>query len=202
MNQIENNQKVFISYTLCDASGQLIEKVSDSQPLAYLHGHQNIVPGLEKLLDGKEKGDVVRATIPCADGYGPYQNDLIMEVPREELADVGELEVGMEIEMFEDGEEEEEEDEPSFRLPQNPEDLYREEDDFEDEETEEDPAVFTVKEIREDVVVLDGNHPLAGKDLVFDLRIVDIVTPTVEEIEQGYPDLEDWEDANGHSHPH
>jgi FKBP-type peptidyl-prolyl cis-trans isomerase SlyD len=198
MCTIEKNQKVSISYTLRDSEGQVIESAPLSRPLAYLHGYNNIVPGLEKFLEGHKEGESLHIVVKSEDAYGPWQEDLLIEVPREDLEDLGDLYIGMEIEMIR----EDENDEPSdpnealirsLRLPQDPSELFASEEDDEEQELygeyedpDENPSLFYIREIYDSKVIIDGNHPLAGKDLVFDVKIVEVDSPTFEEIEQGF----------------
>lgn len=189
MNKVEKNQKVGISYSLKDTNGRVIEEVPPTHPIVYLHGYDNIVPGLEKALEGHAIGDRLTIPVRYEDGYGPYQQELVMEIPKEELRDIGEIWVGMEIEMFQDSPE----DDPdgSFRIPEDPADFYK------DEPTSDDPSLFVVREIREKTVLLDGNHPLAGMDLVFDVSVVTIAEASVTEIEMGYPEEPEDQDDSG-----
>lgn len=92
-----------IAYTLT-IEGHVVEEVTGDDPVEYLHGAENIVPGLEKALEGKKVGDSVSVTVQPADGYGEYDEDEIDEVPLEDFEGLGELQPGMEIEMVdEDG---------------------------------------------------------------------------------------------------
>jgi FKBP-type peptidyl-prolyl cis-trans isomerase SlyD len=190
MNKVEKNQKIGISYSLKDTNGRVIEEVPPTHPIIYLHGYNNIVPGLETALSGHGVGERLTVPVRYEDGYGPYQQDLVMEISKDELRDVGEIWVGMEIEMFQDNPEEDSE--TGFHIPEDPADFYK------DEPTSDDPSLFVVREIREKTVLLDGNHPLAGMDLVFDVSIISIMDASVTEIEMGYPDEpEDQDDAGG-----
>jgi FKBP-type peptidyl-prolyl cis-trans isomerase SlyD len=92
-----------IIYTLT-IEGHVVEEVSGEDPVEYLHGAENIVPGLEKALEGKKAGDTVSVTVQPAEGYGEYDQDEIDEVPLEDFEGLGDLQPGMEIEMVdEDG---------------------------------------------------------------------------------------------------
>jgi len=184
MCRIEKNQRVTISYILKDEKGNILETASASSPLAYLHGHLNLVPGLEKALEGREPGEKLFVQLSSDEAYGPWQEDLVMEVPRDDLEELGPLNIGMEIELITEHDEPEEED--SWRLPTDPSELYNEPEEPLDEADDDQPTIFTIKEIRDDVVILDGNHPLAGRDLSFEVEVISIDTPTFEEIEQGY----------------
>lgn len=95
---IENNKVVLIKYTLNDAQGNQIDASTDT-PLAYLQGHNNLIPGLEAELLGKSVGDKFTTTIPAADAYGEVDTHLIQEgVPKAMFQGIDNLEVGMRFE--------------------------------------------------------------------------------------------------------
>ena len=81
MADIQNDQVVSFNYTLTDAEGTVIDK-SEGQPLVYLHGAGNIIPGLENALTGKVVGDKLTVNVPAAEGYGEYNAEMVQEVPR------------------------------------------------------------------------------------------------------------------------
>ena len=68
--QIGAKKAVSIHYTLKDDKDEVIDTSDGSEPLIYLHGEGNIVPGLEKALEGKQPGDEIKATVTPAEGYG------------------------------------------------------------------------------------------------------------------------------------
>lgn len=185
LSHVEKNLKITISYTLKDTNGRIIEEIPASHPVVYIHGVSDFVPtGLQEALSGLKVGQRAIVPLPFPDAYGAFQNDLVMEVPKEELGDVGQLWVGMEIEMVQDEFEAME----NWKAPDDPADLFKE-----DNEPDE-PSLFVIREIREKTVILDGNHPLAGMDLTFEVQIVGIDIPSVHELEQGYPDLPGQDD--------
>lgn len=92
---IENNKIVTIEYTLKDKDGKLLDSSESSGPLEYLHGHNNIIPGLEKALEGKRAGDTVEAVIEPKDAYGEYDPKLVTEVPPEQFDASVKVQVGM-----------------------------------------------------------------------------------------------------------
>jgi FKBP-type peptidyl-prolyl cis-trans isomerase SlyD len=141
-----------------DGSQELLESVSADEALEYLHGYENIVPGLENALEGKTVDDAFDVTVTPENGYGEYDEDLIEELDRDDF-DFDEeddmLEVGMEIEMLdEDG----------------------------------DIVEGTIKELRGDVVVVDLNPPLAGQTIRYQGRVVAVRDATEEELEWGFPE--------------
>ncbi len=90
---IEKDRVVSIEYTLKNDEGEIIDS-SEGEPLVYLHGNANIIPGLEKHLDGKTNGDDVACSVPPADAYGEYDDNLVFQVPKDRFKDFPELEVG------------------------------------------------------------------------------------------------------------
>ena len=96
MTAIANNHVVSFHYTLTNAEGETLDK-SQGEPLVYLHGAGNIIPGLEKALEGKTVGDKFTVTIPAAEGYGEYNPDLVQEVPAQMFQGVENIEAGMQF---------------------------------------------------------------------------------------------------------
>lgn len=96
--KIAENMVVSIHYTLTNAAGETIDSsLQHGEPLAYLHGQGNIVPGLENALVGKVAGDKFDVAVDPEDGYGGHVDELIQEVPREAFQGVEELEPGMQF---------------------------------------------------------------------------------------------------------
>ncbi|BCN93479.1 peptidyl-prolyl cis-trans isomerase [Thiomicrorhabdus immobilis] len=96
--KIENNKVVQIKYVLTDAEGNQLDASGD-EPLAYLHGNHNLIPGLEAELTDKQAGDKFTATIPAEEAYGPVQEHLVQSgVPIDMFQGVESLEVGMRFE--------------------------------------------------------------------------------------------------------
>jgi FKBP-type peptidyl-prolyl cis-trans isomerase SlyD len=73
---------VTIHYTLTNDEGKVLDSSSGGEPLAYIHGHGNLIPGLEKQLEGKSSGDKLNVRIAPADGYGERDKALVQKVPR------------------------------------------------------------------------------------------------------------------------
>jgi FKBP-type peptidyl-prolyl cis-trans isomerase SlyD len=158
---IEINHVVSIHYTLKGDGGEVIDSSAGGEPLAYLHGHGNLVPGLERELTGKNAGDRLQVKISPADGYGEYDPQLVQRVPRRTLKGVGNVRVGMRLHA----------------------------------QTDHGPKPVTVTQISGDMVTLDGNHPLAGKNLNFDVEIAAVRAATEEELSHGHV-----HGAGGHHH--
>ncbi len=93
--QVADNTVVSIHYTLRNAEGETIDSSAGGEPLAYLHGAGNIIPGLENALAGKNVGDQMTVTVPPEEGYGQPNEDLIQEVPRSAFQGVDRIEPGM-----------------------------------------------------------------------------------------------------------
>jgi FKBP-type peptidyl-prolyl cis-trans isomerase SlyD len=160
---IEKNRVVSIDYTLRDDKNNVIDSTSGSEPLEYLHGFENIIPGLERALEGKVQGDHIVANIPAADAYGARNDKLVTEVPLDKFDGVESVEEGMQFEA------------------QTP-DGYR---------------IVTVVKVADDTVTIDGNHPLAGFDLNFDVTVTGVRAANAEELIHGHV-----HSAHDHDHGH
>ena len=93
--QIAANTVAYIHYTLKDDSGAVIDSSSGNEPLAYLHGAGNIVPGLEKALEGKQAGEKLSVKVAPDEGYGARDEALVQQVPRRSFQGVRDLKEGM-----------------------------------------------------------------------------------------------------------
>lgn len=92
---IDNNLIVSIHYKLSDQDGKVIDDSAGEEPLKFLHGAGNIIPGLENALVGKAAGDSLQVTIEPADGYGEFLPELIQTASKTAFEGVENLEVGM-----------------------------------------------------------------------------------------------------------
>lgn len=99
--KIEQDKIAQIEYTLTNSAGEVMDK-SNGQPLSYLHGHHNLIPGLEAELLGKAVGDKFTATIAAADAYGEKHEGMIQQVPSNLFQGVENIEVGMRFEAQSD----------------------------------------------------------------------------------------------------
>jgi FKBP-type peptidyl-prolyl cis-trans isomerase SlyD len=92
---IADGKVVVLHYTLRDGNGAIIDGSEEDEPLAYLHGAHNIVPGLERALAGQSAGYAGKITVAPADGYGERVDTPPQPVPRASFPAHVELEPGM-----------------------------------------------------------------------------------------------------------
>lgn len=86
---------VSIHYEVKDEDGVVVDSSEGREPLVYLHGHNNIIPGLEKALDGLSAGDDFDVVVQADEAYGDYQDALVQSVPMEAFQGVDKVEEGM-----------------------------------------------------------------------------------------------------------
>ncbi len=95
---IAQNKVVTIHYRVADSeSDELIDSSENGEPMTYLHGARNIIPGLEQALEGKSQGDELEVTIPPAEAYGERSDDRVQQVPREAFQGMDRIEPGMAV---------------------------------------------------------------------------------------------------------
>jgi len=95
--QIAANCVAYIHYTLTDEAGAVLDSSSGGEPLAYLHGAGNIIPGLEKALEGKLAGDKLSVKVAPEEGYGVRDEALVQQVPRRAFQGVRDIKPGMQF---------------------------------------------------------------------------------------------------------
>jgi FKBP-type peptidyl-prolyl cis-trans isomerase SlyD len=95
--QVAADKVVSIHYTLKDDAGEVIDSSAGGDPLAYIQGHGNLVPGLEKALEGKENGSKLNVAVSPEEGYGKHDAALIQRVPKRSLQGAGNLQKGMQF---------------------------------------------------------------------------------------------------------
>ena len=149
--QVTRDTVVTLHYTLTGDDGAVID-ASRGEPLSYLHGHGNLIPGLEKALEGVSAGFQSRVSLEPEDGYGERRDEMVIGVARDQFDPAMKLETGVQVQA---------------NGPQG-------------------PVVFTIVEVGEDEVTLDGNHPLAGTRLHFDVEVTDVRAATAEELAHGH----------------
>ncbi|MDX1693074.1 MAG: peptidylprolyl isomerase [Ketobacteraceae bacterium] len=95
---VAQHKVVTLHYKVVDVdSGQVIDSSENSDPLVYLHGAQNIIPGLENALEGKDVGDEIEVTVAPEDAYGERSDERIQKVPMEAFKDIEKVEPGMAV---------------------------------------------------------------------------------------------------------
>jgi FKBP-type peptidyl-prolyl cis-trans isomerase SlyD len=149
---VQNGQVVAMEYTLW-VDDEIVDSSQGSEPLEFLAGHDNIIPGLESELHGMKIGDSKDVTVSAKDGYGEYEQDAIMDVPLQEFPKDMQVEEGMELSVRDD---------------------------------EGQARYARVEKVEPENVRLNFNHPLAGKDLKFNVKVVSLREPTEEELEHGH----------------
>ncbi len=164
--KIEKDRVVRFHYAVAERAvdGQGAESVENSrdndQPLAILFGHGNIIPGLEKAMEGHEAGDSFKASVLAADAYGEKRDGLSQRIPKKHFG-AQKLEVGMQVVL----------------------------------QTNFGPRAVTIEKVGMSVVDVDLNHPMAGKDLDFDIEIVEVREASAVELEHKHVHGE-----GGHEH--
>ena len=145
---IADKMYVAIDYTLTLDSGQEIDKSPTGQPLGFITGLGQIIPGLEKALMGKTAGHKANVVVEPEDAYGPVKDNLFQDIPKSQFPTDVDIKPGM------------------AQGPRG-------------------PFMITVAKVNEnDTVTVDLNHPMAGKQLHFDVNVVDVREPTAEELAQ------------------
>ncbi len=184
---VEDNFVVTMNYSL-KIDGEVVDTSfgDDNDPIIFLQGAGQIVYGLEKSIYGLKAGEKKSIIVDPKEGYGEIDPESIVDVPKDEFPQDFPLEVGVEITVNADNEDEDGDDEMEA----------------------------TIVAVKKDTVTLDFNHPLAGKELHFDVEIVDIREATSEEIEHGHAhgddeefyfedeDFDEFEDEDESNHHH
>ena len=150
--KIEKDRVVRFHYTVSEKGGEPVESSRDGgEPLAILIGHGNIIPGLEKAMEGRAAGDSFSADVGAAEAYGERQDGLVQRLPKKHFGGQ-KLAVGQQVVL-----------KTSFG-----------------------PRAVTILKVGMSVVDVDLNHPMAGKDLHFEVEIVDVREAQQAEIDHGH----------------
>ena len=96
---IQTNRVVSMHYTLKDADGNVLDTSANREPLAYIQGIGNLIPGLEAQLEGKSKGDKIAAKVEPTDAYGEVREDLFHVVPKSGFQGDEELVTGIQVQL-------------------------------------------------------------------------------------------------------
>ncbi len=155
------DKRVFtFHYTVTDKTGEILDSSAESEPLSFLEGAGQIIIGLESQITDLKVGEKKDIHVKAADAYGVRDEQLIVEVARDDIPHA-DIEVG---DVFQGG-------------------------------SEDEPQILTVVAVSTTHVTLDGNHPLAGKDLKFAVDMVGIRPATNDEVMHGHA-----HDPGGHHH--
>lgn len=147
-----NPRVVSIHYTLTDDSGKELDSSRGGEPLQYLEGAGNIIPGLEREVQQMNTGDKRKVKVAAKEAYGEKRDDMMIEVPRAQFPSDMAIKVG---DRFRGG-------------------------------ADAHSPMFTVVGLEGDKVKLDGNHPLAGQNLNFDVEVTETRAATSEEVSHGH----------------
>jgi len=145
---VEKDKAVSFHYTLKNADGEQMETSREKDPMSYLHGANNIIPGLEKAMEGHAINDEFTVTVEPEEAYGIRNENNVQRVPLKRLKGIGRVSVGQVLNL----------------------------------QTNKGQVQVTVLKVGRFNVDVDGNHPLAGKQLTFDVEITDIRDATEEEL--------------------
>ena len=135
--RVKLGRVISMDYVVRVDTGKVVESSSGHKPIEYLHGSGQILPALERALEGLREGDQASFSIPCEDAYGARKEDNVVSLPRNLFPPEVKLEKGLCLYARASGQ--------SYPI--------------------------TVREVREDMVVVDLNHPLAGERLFFEVNI-------------------------------
>jgi FKBP-type peptidyl-prolyl cis-trans isomerase SlyD len=149
---VQDGQVVSLVYTL-QVDGEVIDSSEENEPLQFIQGEGHIIPGLEGALYEMGIGESKNLVIAPEDGYGEFNEEAFIEVPKDQFPPSVPLELGTELQV------------------RNP---------------EGDVLEARIDKIEEDNVRLDFNHPLAGKELHFDVKVIALRQATEEEISHGH----------------
>lgn len=141
MSTASAGNQVTLHYTGKLQDGSEFDSSAGREPLSFTMGENQIIPGLERAIEGMEVGEKKEITVTADEAYGPYHPERVQSVPRDVIPKDIELEVGLRLQA---------------------------------QQADGQPLQLTVKEVGDNEVKLDANHPLAGEDLTFAVEIVSI----------------------------
>lgn len=141
MPKVKDGDTVKVHYTGTLEDGAVFDTSQEREPLEFTIGRGQIIPGFEKAVIGMDEGDSATVDIPSDKAYGAVREDLIISVPKDQLPDEVEPQIGMQLQV----------NQPDGK-----------------------PIPVRITEIEETELTLDANHPLAGKDLTFEIELVEV----------------------------
>ncbi len=141
MVKAESGDTVKVHYTGTLEDGTVFDTSVEREPLEFTLGQGQLIPGFEQAVIGMKIGDLKTINIPADQAYGPYRDDLILVIERDQLPEGLDPEVGQQLPITQaDGE----------------------------------VVGVMVSDVSEATVTIDANHPLAGKDLTFEIELIEI----------------------------
>ncbi len=150
--RVKDGLVVAMQYTL-KVDGNVTDSSEGREPLEYVHGAGNIVPGLEREMIGMAVGESTEVVVAALDAYGEEDEKAYMDVPQDQFPKEVPMKVGTEIQV---------------------------------QNQEGQPMYACIEKIEDQTVRLDFNHSLAGKELHFAVKVVEIREATAEEKEHGH----------------
>ena len=135
---IKEGNKVTVHYTGKFEDGNVFDTSNGKEPIEFVVGQNQVIPGFEGAVMGLDKGGSTTVTVQPAEGYGEFREDLVLSLPADQVP--ADAQVGAKLQGQD----------PTGNM-----------------------VNVTIKEINENTVTLDANHPLAGKTLTFDIEVVD-----------------------------
>jgi len=153
--KVKDGLVVSMEYTL-KVDGEVTDTSEGREPLAYLQGSGNIIPGLEREIVGMVVGESREVVVAAADAYGEEDDKAFMDVPRGEFPEDIPAKIGTEIQVQNQAGQ---------------------------------PMYARIDQVDEQSLRLNFNHPLAGKELHFSVKVVEIRDATAEEKEHGHVHL-------------
>jgi FKBP-type peptidyl-prolyl cis-trans isomerase SlyD len=150
---VKKDAVVEMHYTLKNDAGEVVDSSKGQDPMPFIQGRGNIIPGLEKALEGMKVGDTCDVSVKPEDAYGVHHAEGIQEIPKEALQGIENLEIGMELQS---------------------------------QDEQGNPFIVRIEEIKDDVVIINANHPLSGQTLHFNVSIESVREATADELEHGH----------------
>lgn len=141
MSKAKDGDTVKVHYTGTLENGEVFDTSQEREPLEFQLGEGQLIPGFENAVIGMSEGDSTKVDIPSDEAYGEVREDLVINVPKDQLPDDVEPEVGMQLQVNQ----------------QNGQ-----------------PIPVRITEVKDEELVLDANHPLAGKNLTFEIELLEV----------------------------
>ncbi|MGA1871104.1 MAG: FKBP-type peptidyl-prolyl cis-trans isomerase [bacterium] len=141
MSHVKNGDTVKIHYTGKLEDGTVFDSSVDREPLEFKIGDNQVIKGIEKAIVGMNQDESKTVTISSDEAYGPYRQDMILQIPKDKFPQDIHPELGKQLQI---------------------------------QDRDGHVVEVTITQVSEKNITLDGNHPLAGKNLVFDIQLVGV----------------------------